>query len=257
MTTLSKAINDGHFANKQLGSNSRLIAWSHRGRFVVGVSLAQQFVGKRVLDYGCGDGGFLAMLMNSGAPPAQAVGMELQASVVEECRARLGSDYLKFVLQDELDAAEHRAAYDAVICMEVLEHMLNPDSLLQKFARLLSPSGKLLVSVPVETGLPLLVKQSVRRLAGWRGIGDYPGTTGYSFGELAKSLFATGTRQHIRRPILSNPGGDEFHDHKGFNWMVLRERLRRDFEIESVVGSPVTWLTPHLACQVWFIARKK
>jgi SAM-dependent methyltransferase len=257
MTALSKAITDGHFASKQLASKSRLISWSHQGRFDAGVYLAREFAGKRVLDYGSGDGSFLAMLINGDAAPARAVGAELQANVVEDCRSRLGSASLRFVLLDELNAAEHQSSYDAVICMEVLEHVLDPDSLLQKFACLLSPSGQLLLSVPVETGLPLLVKQSVRRVAGWRGIGDYPGTTGYSFGELARSVFAKGTRQHIRRPIHTNPDGSTFHDHKGFNWMVLQKQLQRGFEVERIVGSPLRWLTPHLASQVWFVARKK
>src|ERR1041385_5084636 len=253
MTALSKAITDGHFASKQLASKSRLISWSHRGRFDVGLYLARQFAGQRVLDYGCGDGSFLAMLMNGEFAPARAVGAELQASVVEECRSRLASASLGFVLLDELNAAEHQSSYDAVICMEVLEHLLDPDSLLQKLASLLSPSGQLLLSVPVETGLPLLVKQSVRRVAGWRGLGDYPGTTSYSCGELARSLFANSARQHIARPVHTNPDGSTFHDHKGFNWMLLKKRLQRDFEIERVVGSPLRWLTPHLASQVWFV----
>jgi hypothetical protein len=141
--------------------------------------------------------------------------------------------------------------------MEVLEHVVDRASLLQKFSRLLSPSGKLVVSVPVETGLPLLVKQSVRRLAGWRGIGDYPGQTAYTFREFTKSVLANGERQHIRRPVHMGPGGNQSHDHKGFNWMVLKKQLQQDFEIERIVASPLTWLSPHLASQVWFVARKK
>ena len=50
-------------------------------------------------------------------------------------------------------------------------------------------------------------------------------------------------------------GGGPFHDHKGFNWMVLKDRLRQDFVVERVLGSPFPWLGPHLATQAWFIAR--
>ncbi len=258
MSYSDEPLREGHYAKKQIFSKSWLISWSHRGRFDMGLQLAAQFAGSRVLDYGCGDGSFLAMLMNSPTHPAIAVGAELQPEVVQDCRARLGTKAgLSFVVNEELAAPEHQGVYDAVICMEVMEHVLEIRPILDQFARLLSPSGKLLISVPVETGLPLLVKEAVRRFAGWRGIGDYPGTTSYTVGEFSTSLLANGKRQHIVRPIHKNPDGTGSHDHKGFNWMVLRELLGQMFEIESVVGSPINWLPPHLASQVWFLAHKK
>ncbi len=61
---LNDAISDGHYAKKQLLCKDWLIAWSHRSRFQMGLGLAREFSGKRVLDYGCGDGTFLAMLMS-------------------------------------------------------------------------------------------------------------------------------------------------------------------------------------------------
>lgn len=257
LSYLDEPLREGHYAKKQIFSRSRLISWSHRSRFQVGLQLAQEFAGKKVLDYGSGDGSFLAMLMNGQAPPAVAVGAEIQSEVVEGCRARLGTQVLSFVVNRELEDAAHQGVYDAVICMEVLEHVLEVGPLLDRFVRLLSPSGKLLISVPVETGLPLILKEAVRRFAGWRGIGDYPGTTSYTPAEYVTSLLANGKRQHIVRPIHKNADGSGSHDHKGFNWMVLKQALAQMFEIERVVGSPLTWLTPHLASQVWFLARKK
>jgi predicted SAM-dependent methyltransferase len=140
--------------------------------------------------------------------------------------------------------------------MEVLEHMVNVETLLERFERLLSPSGKLLISVPVETGLPLMAKQALRRIAGWRGIGDYPGTGSYSFTEYCKSVFA-GRNQHIARTLIREADGSVVHDHKGFNWMALREILARRFQMERTCGSPITWLSPHLGSQVWFLAGKR
>ena len=257
MQLSEQSILAGHFAKKQLLSRSRLISWSHRGRFNLGLKLAAEFRGKRVLDYGSGDGSFLAMLMRAPSAPALAMGTEVDPRVVENCRARLMTEGLRFVTNDALDSTEHEGAYDAVICMEVLEHVLDVTDVLNRFMRFLAPGGKVLISVPVETGLPLLVKQCVRRYAGWRGIGDYPGMSPYTAGEFVKSILAIGSRQHIVRPIHKNPGSDEFHDHKGFNWMLLKTRLAQDFEIEKTVSSPLTWLSPHLASQVWFLARKR
>ena len=260
MDELPQTISAGHYAKKQILCKDRLIAWSHRRRFETGLRLARRYAGgARVLDYGCGDGTFLAMLTGGepSAAPAEAVGAEIGVALVEDCRRRHGARAgLRFVLAEELDAPEHSGGYGLVVCMEVLEHVVGPEALVGRLAGLLAPGGRLLVSVPVETGLPLVVKQAARRVAGWRGVGDYPGTAPYTFGEMLRSVFA-GRRQHIERPVHKSEGGAAFHDHKGFNWMRLRGALSERFEIEQTLGSPVAWLPPHLASQAWFVARNR
>ena len=132
-----------------------------------------------------------------------------------------------------------------IFCMEVLEHVTDVDAILSRLDYLLAPGGQLIISVPVETGVPLVVKQIARRIAGWRGIGDYPGTESYRPAEWLPSLLA-GSRQHISRRLHSNPDGSAFHDHKGFNWMALRERVQTRFALRRVLSSPFTSLPPHL-----------
>ena len=251
-----ESLREGHYAAKQIFCRDRLIAWSHRRRFEVGLALARRFAGRRLLDYGCGDGTFLALLTESASRPAQAVGAELDEFQVNDCRARLGGRRgLQFVPIADLDGDAHLGRYDGVVCMEVLEHVVAVDEVIDRLWRLLADDGTLLVSVPVETGVPLLVKQVARRIAGWRGIGDYPGTSPYTLGEYWTSVFA-GRRPHLTRPVYGVDTPMPFHDHKGFNWMALRDRLARRFTIERVVASPVPWLGPHLATQVWFVGRK-
>ena len=194
------------------------------------------------------------MLLATADRPAEAVGAELDDYQVNDCRTRLGDRTgLSFLSIDSLDTPAHRERYDAVVCMEVLEHAVQVDVVIDRLWRLLAADGTLLVSVPVETGLPLLVKQAARCIAGWRGIGDYPGTSPYNWREYCAGLFA-GSKPHLQRPIYG--GATPFHDHKGFNWMALRDKLSRRFLIRRVVASPLPWLGPHLATQVWFVARK-
>jgi SAM-dependent methyltransferase len=251
---IDSALRDGHYAAKQIFCKDRLIAWSHRRRFDAGLAQARAFRGRRLLDYGCGDGTFLAMLLATADRPAEAVGAELDEFQVTDCRTRLRDRAgLSFVSIDSLDSQAQSGRYDAVVCMEVLEHAVQVDMVIDRLWRVLAAGGTLLVSVPVETGLPLLVKQAARRIAGWRGIGDYPGTSPYSWREYRASVFA-GSKPHLERPMFG--GATPFHDHKGFNWMALRGRLARRFVIDRVVASPLPWLGPHLATQVWFVARK-
>lgn len=251
------ALAEGHYARKQLFCKDWLISWSHLSRFRLGLRLARQFAGQRLLDYGCGDGTFLAMLMQEPTAPRVAVGAELHASIVDDCRARfIDRPGMAFALVDDLDQPEHTGTYDAVFCMEVLEHVVDVEPVLARMERALAPSGKILISVPVEIGLPFAVKQTFRRIAGWRGLGDYPGLTPYTWRESWASFWA-GRRQHLVRPVYWGDDGKCFHDHKGFNWRVLRDCLTQRFVLEQTFSSPLSWLPTQLASQVYLQLRKK
>jgi SAM-dependent methyltransferase len=254
---LIDAVREGFYAQKQINSRSRLIAWSHRGRFATSLRLAREVAGARALDYGCGDGTFLGLLMNGEPAPRLAVGAELTTSIVADCRERFkAQNGLHFMLIEDLERPAHQGAYDVVYCMEVLEHVIDPAAMLDAFERLLAPGGTLVISVPIETGIPVVAKQLVRRIAGWRGIGHYPGTTAYTPIEMLRSVFARST-QHITRPVHTREDGSAFHDHKGFNWRVLRRLVSARFDLLRESTSPVQWLGPHLGTQRWLIARKR
>jgi SAM-dependent methyltransferase len=253
-----ESVKDGHYAAKQIYCRDRLIAFSHRRRFETGLRLAAMFRGRRLLDYGCGDGTFLALLCRTPDRPARAMGAELDDAQVDDCRKRL-ADLADVTFEHiaDLDGDAYRGAYDGVVCMEVLEHVVDLDGVIDRLHRLLAADGTLIVSVPVETGLPLLLKQAARRVAGWRGIGDYSATSAYTWREYAAGVFA-GREPHMVRPIYNEGGaGLPFHDHKGFNWKALADRLSRRFAIERVLASPFAMFGPQLATQVWFVARKK
>ncbi len=256
--TFDKSLRAGVYARKQIFCSDGLISFSHRRRFEYGVRLASMFSGRRVLDYGFGDGTFLAMLMDAPQPPAFGVGAEVRRDLVDSAAARLGvGRKLSFVLTSDLALPEHAAAYDGIFCMEVLEHVFDLGPTLDTLHRVLKPGGKLIVSVPIETGLPLLVKQAARRIAGWRKLGDYSYVARYSLRELAASVFA-GDGQHIPRAVhgLERAIPFPFHDHKGFNWRVLLEILGERFEVEAVSFSPLSWGGPQLSSQAWFTLQK-
>ena len=88
MTDLRNAIEQGHYARKQILSRDRLVAWSHARRFETAVELARAYRGRRLLDYGCGDGTFLALTMMTPDAPSLAVGAELSTDAIDDCRLR-------------------------------------------------------------------------------------------------------------------------------------------------------------------------
>ncbi|HTI73221.1 MAG TPA: class I SAM-dependent methyltransferase [Candidatus Limnocylindria bacterium] len=247
----------GHFAAKQLFSDLSILRWSHGSRFRVAVAKSAPFRGQRILDYGCGDATYFQMLLQSGHAPASMVGAELDPNVIRANETKFAkSRQVSFIPLAELDHPRQQEAYDAVVCMEVFEHLVDPAKYLDHMCALIKPGGRLLLSVPVEIGLPVVVKLSVRRLAAMRGIHGYDSTIPYTWGELFKSLFA-GSQQHIPRVKHVSPDGSPpVHCHKGFNWKMLRELIAKRMNIEQVSGSPVQWLSPALGSQVWFEAVK-
>ena len=245
----------GEYARKQLFGGAGVLRWSHGSRFRLARRLVEPHAGRRLLDYGCGDGTFLA-LVHDLFP--RAVGAEVDPVLVADARSRLASlDGVSFVSVSELDR-EPAGSFGVAVCMEVLEHCTadTVDAVLARLRRLLSADGILIVSVPVETGPALVAKQAVRALAGRRGVPGYAERERYAPGELLRML-AAGEGTAIDRPVYHSTFADgapnEYHGHKGFNWRALRRRLRRDFTVRETRFSPLGPLGPLLNSQAWFV----
>jgi len=250
----------GHYARKQLFSRSRLVAWSHGSRFATARRLVAPHAGRRLLDYGCGDGTFLA-LVHDLFPVA--TGVDADADQMAECAARFAAlPGLTFASTEALDTADPANRYDVVVCMEVLEHC--PDDLqsgvLDQLHRVSAADAALVVSVPIEIGLSLAAKQLARGVAAWRGLSEYEDRERYRVSEFVRMLCA---RAETSIPRVETTA--EFRDghtlrytgHKGFNWRTLENRIRERFTLERRVCSPMPLAGPWLNSQVWFVGRKK
>ena len=102
--------------------------------------------GKRVADVGCG-GGILAEAMARRG--AHVVGIDLSAGPLEVARrhaeeAGVSLDYR--LLSAEALAREEPGSFDAVTCMELLEHVPDPAAMVRSCASLLRPGGQLVLA---------------------------------------------------------------------------------------------------------------
>ncbi len=127
-----------------------VFSWSHfteipmRWQFKVFLSQGGH-ADKRLLDIGCDNGSFLYYARNRGY---RVVGIDLNSAAIKEGRElfALGDDEL---LCTSLEAyADSGETFDVITLFETLEHLDNPNEVMENIKKLLKPNGLLALTVP-------------------------------------------------------------------------------------------------------------
>lgn len=169
----------------------------------------------RVLDLGCGRGGGHAALRAGGA--THLTGVELmpeQASRAAEVYDRVEvGDAAAIVL--ELDGP-----FDTILCYDVLEHLVDPVSVMRRLRELAAPGANLQVSIPNARYIALIFDLLFRGTFGYTEFGHRDNThlRWFTRKDMLRTLAETGwtpdsdrpayTRfSTIRRPLDAMTGG--------------------------------------------------
>jgi len=99
--------------------------------------------GATLLDVGCGRGAVAAALSTRFE---EVHGVDADEQMLEEA-ARRGLKTRRVDLNTESLPYED-ASFDTVLCLEVIEHVVEPSALVREISRVLRPTGRLYVSTP-------------------------------------------------------------------------------------------------------------
>jgi SAM-dependent methyltransferase len=151
------------------------ISWSQR--LVVTARLIEQLRPKRVLELGSAEFSFRPMCTSLEA--AEWITLDSQGPC--DIRADINQEELQLPIQG--------ASFDVVVCTEVIEHLLWPQSLLRELARVLNRGGHLIVSVPNMNSASYRLAWLFGRMPSCAASGNLPPVLGSTAYETDGKLF--------------------------------------------------------------------
>jgi 2-polyprenyl-3-methyl-5-hydroxy-6-metoxy-1,4-benzoquinol methylase len=99
--------------------------------------------GSRVLDVGCSSGNFGHVLINE--KKCDVTGLDIDKEDIARAKKVLTQAFVRNVERDKLDDL---GQFDIVVFADVLEHLLDPLTALEKVKALLKPKGRIVFSIP-------------------------------------------------------------------------------------------------------------
>lgn len=120
---------------------------AHLARYDLAAQIARP--GDTILDAACGLG-YGAHLLANCSPAAKVIGVDLDVDAVEYAKSAFGHDgKCEFRTGDVANLSNIAdASVDLVVSFETLEHIPDPQAALREFARVLTPGGRIIASVP-------------------------------------------------------------------------------------------------------------
>jgi len=98
-----------------------------------------------VLDIGCGSGDFLKLVHESN-PQCDIHGFDFAESAIQRCRNIMPKG--TFISGDIYSTKYPDSTFDTVLCIEVLEHLEDPQKALLEITRICRTNGSIIISVP-------------------------------------------------------------------------------------------------------------
>lgn len=102
--------------------------------------------GQRVLDMACGCGYGSALLAEQN-PDKQITGIDIDPEAIAYAQANYQRDNLRYLCANAETFADSQG-FDSIVSLETIEHLPNPQRLVDNYASLLTKGGRIIASVP-------------------------------------------------------------------------------------------------------------
>lgn len=236
------------YSQRLLQQGNQLTRLAHRSRFSAVLNALGSTRYTQALDYGCGDGWLLKIAYEQGII-SSGIGVDVADYMLDACQENFaGIPSLKFCSPDEISERISPQSCDLIFCTETLEHIGNPEKVLDLILRYSKSEAKMVISVPIEIGPSLLFKQMGRYLANLKG--NY-GYEPYHMKELLSASIIWDTNSFESSHSLKQ----EYTGHKGFDYRKIETLLQQKVTIEQRFFSPFPWFGDLLNSTVIWVCR--
>ena len=125
---------------------------------------------------------------------------------------------INYAVSDVTDLPYCENTFDTVFVLDFLEHVPDERSAISELSRVTAESGTVVVSAPIEIGLPVVVREGYRRLDGNRS--------------------NTESITELRKALLGNPKFETNYGHCGYDYQPTVQWLQQDFNQVSIEYCP-------------------
>lgn len=225
--------------NKRLFSNN-IRGWFHKARFRWVAKMIKKYEIKtsKIFELGCFDARSLSYI---DPRPDFYVGLDADwEGGIDQVRENFKSNkrytFLKSLNPSDIDQFTE-VQFDCSLTLETLEH-IDP-KIIPKYIEKISliTDGFLIVTVPNEKGILFLTKYLIKKL--FIKQGEYK----YSWSELFHAFI--GNMEKVER-----------HQHKGFDWEILREQIQEKFTCIEQSGVQFSFLPTFCNPQIGLLFKR-
>lgn len=129
-------------------SKNSIIRWLFRQRLVVALKFLEEIKPEILLDAGCGDGSFIKLINKSNLNTKEIWGIDTNPHI-RELKKEIPN--CSFSVQSLLKTNFRDHKFDAIVCLDVLEHIEDIKKALSELWRILKEKGYLITSEPTES----------------------------------------------------------------------------------------------------------